>query len=98
MENFVIHIFGYGETQLITEVESLKYETKNLTKVEPLVEAVWNLKPADFQGEKEYHTINFFDKKNVRWISENHFNIEDNESLIPLIEELIIEIQEYNPN
>ena len=55
MENFVIHIFSYGETQLITEVESLKYETKNLTKVEPLVEAVWNLKPADFQGEKEYN-------------------------------------------
>jgi hypothetical protein len=98
MENFVIHIFGYGETQLITNQNSLKYESKNLTKVQPLVDAVWDLKPVDFVGEKEYHVINFFDKKDVRWVSENYFNVKDNESLIPLIEELIIEIQEYKSN
>lgn len=98
MENFVIHIFGYGETQLITEVESLKYETKNLTKVEPLVDAIWNLKPEDFSGEKKYHIINFFSKEDVRWIDENSFKLKAEESLFTMIDELITEIKEYKPN
>jgi len=98
MENFVIHIFGYGETQLITEVESLKYETKNLIKVEPLVDAIWNLKPEDFSGEKKYHIINFFSKNDVRWIDENYFQLKAEESLSTMIDELITEIKDYKPN
>jgi hypothetical protein len=98
MENFVIHIFGYGETQFITNDKSLKYETKNLTKVEPLVNAIWDLKPLDLETEKNYHVIHIFNKDDIRFVSEDGFNIKNNESLTPLIEELIIEIQEYKPN
>lgn len=98
MENFVIHIFGYGETQFITEVESLKYETKNLTKVEPLIDAIWNFKPEDFSGEKKYHIINFFSKNDVRWIDENSFQLKEEESLSTMIDELITEIKDYKPN
>lgn len=97
MENFVIHIFGYGETQLITKDESLKYETKNLTKVQPLVDAIWNLKPEDYSGEKKYHVINFFGKNDIRWVDENSFQL-NNESLSTMIDELITEIQEYKNN
>jgi|688.fasta_scaffold229121_3 hypothetical protein len=98
MENFVIHIFGYGETQFITNDKSLKYETKNLTKVEPLIDAIWNLKPSDFSGEKKYHVINFFSKNDVRWIDENSFQLKEEESLSTMIDELITEIKEYKPN
>lgn len=97
MENFVIHIFGYGETQLITKDESLKYETKNLTKVQSLVDAIWNLKPEDYSGEKKYHVINFFGKNDIRWVDENSFQL-NNESLSTMIDELITEIQEYKNN
>ncbi len=98
MENFVIHIFGYGETQFITESKSLKYETKNLLNVQPLIDAVWDLKPEDFSGEKKYHVINFFSKNDVRWVDENSFQLKAQESLFTIIDDLITEIQEYNPN
>lgn len=97
MENFVIHIFGYGETQLITNEKNLKHETKNLTKVQPLVDAIWNLKPEDYSGEKKYHVINFFGKNDIRWVDENSFQLK-NESLSTMIDELITEIQEYKNN
>lgn len=98
MENFVIHIFGYGETQFITNESNLKYKSENLTKAQPLVDAIWNLKPVEVTGEKEFHVVNLFGKNDVRWVSQNHFNLENEETLIPLIEELITEIQEYKPN
>lgn len=97
MENFVIHIFGYGDTQLITNEKNLKHETKNLTKVQPLVDAIWNLKPEDYSGEKKYHVINFFGKNDIRWVDENSFQLK-NESLSTIIDELITEIQEYKNN
>lgn len=97
MENFVIHIFGYGDTQLITNEKNLKHETKNLTKVQPLVDAIWNLKPEDYSGEKKFHVINLFGKNDIRWINENSFKL-NNESLSTMIDELITEIQEYKNN
>lgn len=98
MQNFVVHIFGYGETQLITNESNVKYKTEKLTKVQPLVDAVWNLKPEKVTGEKKYHIVNFFGKNDVRWVSENQFILKDEETLIPLIDELITEIKEYKAN
>ena len=53
MENFTIHIFGYGETQLISNENNDKYPTDKLTKVTALVDAIWNLKPEEVKGEKK---------------------------------------------
>lgn len=93
MENFVLHIFGYGETQLITSENSLKYNTKDLTKVQPLIDAIWNLKPTDLVGEKKYQVIHFFSKKDVIWIDKIAFELKDEASLSTKIDDLIAEIQ-----
>jgi hypothetical protein len=95
MENFTIHIFGYGETQLISKENNDKYATDKLTKVTALVDAVWALKPAEVTGEKKYQVIHFFNHNDIRWLGEESFNLKDEENLIPLIDELITEITTF---
>jgi hypothetical protein len=95
MENFTIHIFGYGETQLISKENNDKYATDKLTKVTALVDAVWALKPAEVTGEKKYQVIHFFNYNDVRWLGEESFNLKDEENLIPLIDELIAEMTTF---
>lgn len=59
-----LHIFGYGETQVIgqdgdTQVNK-KVSTSDLTKVTPVVDDVYSHKPQDNQAPNEYHAINIF--------------------------------------
>jgi hypothetical protein len=59
-----IHIFGYGETQVIgkdgdTSVNK-KVSTSLLTKVTPVVDDVYSFKPTDNLSPNEYHAINIF--------------------------------------
>jgi hypothetical protein len=95
MENFTIHIFGYGETQLISKENNDKYATDKLTKVTALVDAIWGLKPEEVKGEKKYQVIHFFNHNDIRWLGEESFNLKDEESLIPLIDELIAEMTTF---
>jgi hypothetical protein len=97
MENFTLHIFGYGETQLISKENNDKYATDKLTKVNALVDAIWGLKPAEVKGEKKYQVIHFFNHNDIRWLGEESFNLKDEENLIPLIDELIVEITTFEP-
>lgn len=95
MENFTIHIFGYGETQINSTEFSVKVSTKTLTKVKPLVDAIWDKKPKDSSAEVKYHVINLFGRKDIRWVSNDGFQLSDEESLYPLIDDLILEMQNY---
>jgi hypothetical protein len=97
MENFTIHIFGYGETQLISKENNDKYATDKLTKVNALIDAIWDLKPTEVKGEKKYQVIHFFNHNDIRWLGEESFNLKDEENLIPLIDELIVEITTFEP-
>ena len=45
MEKLTIHIFGYGETQIIKKDVNFKTKTSDLTKVQPLLDAIWAEKP-----------------------------------------------------
>ena len=83
MENFTIHIFGYGETQLISKENNNKYATDKLTKVTALVDAVWALKPAEVKGEKKYQVIHFFNHNDIRWLGEESFDLKDEENFDP---------------
>ena len=61
MENFTIHIFGYGETQINSKELSVKVSTDTLTTVTPLVEAIFAKKPADNPAViSPFHAINIF--------------------------------------
>ena len=95
MENFTIHIFGYGETQINSKELSVKVSTDTLTTVTPLVEAIFAKKPAENPALiSPFHAINIFGYKDVRWLVEgNSFTVKDDEALKPLIDALIAELQ-----
>jgi hypothetical protein len=95
MENFTIHIFGYGETQFIEKDTNIKYRTENLKSVQPLVDAIWSKRPTETDFEKNYNVIHIFSKNDIRWLGEEYFNLKDEENLIPLIDRLITEITTF---
>lgn len=93
MNNFTIHIFGYGETQINGDEFSIKVKTNTLTKVQPLVDAIWNLKPSDSQAQQTYHAINIFTYRQIRYMSKNGFSLNTTPELKTLIDELIAELR-----
>jgi hypothetical protein len=93
MENFTIHIFAYGETQINGSEFSVKVKTDTLTKVQPLVDAVWALKPADSVAEQEFHVVNIFNYNDVRYVTKDGFSVKNNPTLKVLIDNLIAELK-----
>jgi hypothetical protein len=93
MENFTMHIFAYGETQINGSEFSVKVKTDTLTKVQPLVDAVWALKPADSEAEQEFHAINIFNYNEVRYVTKNGFSAKTTPALKVLIDDLIAELK-----
>jgi hypothetical protein len=94
MENFTIHIFGYGETQINSKDLSVKVATDTLTTVTPLVAGIFAKKPADNPTLiTDFHAINLFGYNDVRWQSKDGFNVKDDAELKPLIDALIAELQ-----
>ena len=95
MENFTIHIFGYGETQINSNEFSKKIATTELIKVKPLDDALWNKKPLDLETQEKYHVIHIFNYNDIRFVSKDGFQLENEEDLKPLIDDLILEMKNY---
>jgi hypothetical protein len=93
MENFTIHIFGYGETQINSNEFSVKVKTTELKKVKALIDAIWGKKPEDSNAEENYHVINLFGHNDIRWVSKDGFELSEQEDLLPLIDDLIAELR-----
>jgi hypothetical protein len=93
MKHFTIHIFGYGETQINGDDFSVKVKTDTLTKITPLVEAIWDLKPADSQAQRDFHAINIFSYNDFRYMSKNGFGDKVTDDLKVLIDDLIAELK-----
>lgn len=93
MENFTIHIFGYGETQINSKEFSVKVKTTTLQTVTPLVNAVWNKRPEGSTAEENYHVVNFFNYKDIRWVSKDGFQLKDEQDLVTFIDDLIAELK-----
>ena len=99
MENFTIHVFGYGETQINSKDLSIKVATDTLTTVTPLVAGVFAKKPADNTTlVTDFHAINFFGHNDIRWMSKDGFNVRNEASLKTLIDNLIAELQTAKDN
>lgn len=99
MENFTIHIFGYGETQINSKDLSVKFATNSLTKVTPLIAGIFAKKPTENPTLiTEFHAINLFGHTDIRWMSKDWmskegFNVKNNDDLKTLIDNLIAELQ-----
>lgn len=70
-----IHIFGYGESQIIGTADddkgfSNKVPTSVLTKVDAFVDDLFTHQPEDNAAVKtEYHVIHIFHDNEVRFVS-----------------------------
>jgi len=94
MENFTIHIFGYGETQINSSELSIKVQTNTLNSITPLLEGIYAKKPADNPTlVTDFHVVNCFNYNDIRWMSKDNFNVKDDADLKPLIDNLIAELQ-----
>jgi hypothetical protein len=93
MENFTIHIFGYGETQINSKEFSVKVVTTTLQTVTPLINAVWNKRPKDSTAEENYHVVNLFGHNDIRWVSKDGFKLKDQQDLVTFIDDLIAELR-----
>jgi hypothetical protein len=93
MTHFTIHIFGYGETQINGDEFSIKVKTDTLTKVQPLTDAVWALKPADSEAEEAFRAVNVFNYNDIRYMTKDGFNVKTTPALKVLIDDLIAELK-----
>ena len=98
--NFTVHIFGYGETQYIKEKVNFKTTTTNLTKVQPLLDAIWLQKPSDVEGGDVYHAVNVFNYDRKQWQGKGKDNASfslKGDDLVNFIDELVAEITALIP-
>ena len=95
-----IHIFGYGETQLISSDSNKKVATSILTKVQAVIDNVYSKKPADNNAGTEYHAINIFNNMFADYLpkarDEKSFRVEYKNLDATLINELVEEIKALN--
>lgn len=100
VEYSTIHIFGYGETQLISSDSNKKVATLTLTKVQAVIDNVYSKKPADNNAGTDYHAINIFDNMFADYIpktqGEKSFRVEYKDLDATLINELVEEIKALN--
>ena len=95
-----IHIFGYGETQLIGSETNKKVSTSTLTKVQAVIDNVYSQKPTDNNAGTEYHAINIFYDMFADYIpktrEEKSFRVKFSDLDATLINELVDEIKAVN--
>jgi len=62
-----IHIFAYGEAQIISDEVNFKTSVSSFTKLQDVIDDIKALKPSDVEA-KDYHAINIFTQA-VQYIS-----------------------------
>lgn len=96
-----LHIFGYGEVQLIGKDLNKKVATTALTKVQAVVDNVYSFKPEGNTATEEYHAINIFNDMFADWqtkqIDVKGWRTQYAELNAVAIEELVAEIEAYTP-
>lgn len=62
-----LHIFGYGETQLIGKNFNKKIPSTSLTTLAAVVNNVYSFKPEGNTATNNYHAINIFNTMFADW-------------------------------
>ena len=89
-----LHIFGYGECQVITDTENKKVPTSDCPSAQDVVDMVYAFKPVDNNAGTDYRAINIFNGMFADYQSpEGNFRVEYSELNSALIDQLVTEIQ-----
>jgi hypothetical protein len=80
-----IHIFAYGEAQIIGKDLNYKTDVSKFTKLQAVIDDVKSKKPADVVA-KDYHAINIFNDMRVSYLSKEkdanfHFKFSEIDSV-----------------
>jgi len=94
-----LHIFGYGESQLIGTDFNKKVSSSVLTSLQAVVDNVYSFKPVDNTANEEYHAINIFYDMFADWQTKDSsvkgWRTEYSELDATLIDALVAEIVAY---
>ncbi len=66
-----LHIFGFGDVQVITSKTSVTKAASSLTKLKAVIDNIWSTKPVGYVGTEEYHAINTFEGSFSNWQAKN---------------------------
>ena len=90
-----LHIFGYGETQVITETENKKVSTDSIVGVQAVVDDLYSKKPADNPATSDYRVISIFNNMFADYTDEegNRFRVDYSELNSALIDVVVIEVE-----
>jgi hypothetical protein len=96
-----IHIFGFGDTQLIGSEVSGTIKSTELAKLSALVEHIKTFKPEDVTLT-DYHVIHIFNDMDIRYLGtggfakseKNHFSVKISEINSAIFEEFVTELSE----
>jgi hypothetical protein len=89
-----LHIFGYGECQVITDTENKKVPTSDCPSAQAVVDMIYALKPTDNNAGTDYRAINIFNDMFADYQSpESNFRVDYSELDSALIEQLVSEIE-----
>lgn len=94
-----IHVFGYGETQMIGSGVNQKVKSADLTTLPAFVDYVKSKKPADLE-ESNYHVIHVFDGTRVDFGSaerKKSFSIKWEDLDVTTLDALVTEIEATIP-
>lgn len=69
----VIHIFGYGEAQIISDTINHKANVSEFKKLQAVIDDIKALKPKDVEAA-EYHAINIFGSTKADYVSKGEKN------------------------
>ena len=89
-----LHIFGYGETQVITDTENKKVATDSIVGVQALVDELYSKKPSGNPATTDYRTITILNDIFADYSDNlgNHFRVDYSELNAALIDAVVLEV------
>jgi hypothetical protein len=97
MENYnTLLIFGYGQTQLITNTESKIVNSDELLSLNAVIENIYSQKPLDNKSQEDFTRIAIYNGNFADWVNSNpddYFKVPYSELNQTLIDSLVLEIK-----
>lgn len=92
-----LHIFGYGESQVITDTINKKAPNEDLADDQSVVDMVYALKPSGNPATANYRNINIFNNMFADYSDNdgNTFRVDYSELDSALIDALVQEVLNY---
>jgi hypothetical protein len=89
-----LYVFGYGETQVITDIENKKVATDSIVGVQSLVDNLYSKKPSDNPATTNYRVISIFNGMFADYSDEqgNTFRVDYSELNAALIDAVVLEV------